>query len=74
MPSYNRAFLGQYAPGSTFKIVTPAALLGTGMTPNSPTTCTNTINVFGKTSKNYDALAPRAACCSGRSSSPATPR
>ena len=28
------------------------------MTPNSPTTCTNTINVFGKTFKNYDALAP----------------
>jgi cell division protein FtsI/penicillin-binding protein 2 len=56
--SYNRAFLGRYAPGSTFKIVTAAALLGTGMTPNSPATCTNTINVFGKTFKNYDALAP----------------
>ncbi|HEY0695475.1 MAG TPA: penicillin-binding transpeptidase domain-containing protein [Kribbella sp.] len=56
--SYNRAFQGHYAPGSTFKIVTSAALLGTGMTVNTPVTCSNTINVFGKTFKNYDALAP----------------
>ena len=55
--SYNRAFEGQYAPGSTFKIVTSAALLGTGMTANSPMPCTNTLNVFGKTFKNYDGLA-----------------
>jgi cell division protein FtsI/penicillin-binding protein 2 len=56
--NYNRAFQGRYAPGSTFKIVTSAALLGTGMTVNSPANCTNTINVFGKSFKNYDALAP----------------
>ncbi|TDU90081.1 cell division protein FtsI/penicillin-binding protein 2 [Kribbella voronezhensis] len=56
--NYNRAFQGHYAPGSTFKIVTSAALLGTGMTKNTVLPCTNTINVFGKTFKNYDALAP----------------
>lgn len=56
--SYNRAFLGRYAPGSTFKVVTAAALLGSGMTASSPVTCSNTITVFGKTFKNYDALAP----------------
>jgi cell division protein FtsI/penicillin-binding protein 2 len=56
--NYNRAFLGRYAPGSTFKIVTSAALLGSGLTVNSPLPCTNTINVFGKTFKNYDGLAP----------------
>lgn len=56
--SYNRAFLGQYAPGSTFKIVTAAALLGSGLTANSAVNCSNTVNVLGKTFKNYDALAP----------------
>ncbi|WP_112245368.1 penicillin-binding transpeptidase domain-containing protein [Kribbella monticola] len=56
--NYNRAFQGHYAPGSTFKIITSAALLGTGMTKNTVLPCTNTINVFGKTFKNYDALAP----------------
>ncbi|WP_020393280.1 penicillin-binding transpeptidase domain-containing protein [Kribbella catacumbae] len=56
--NYNRAFQGRYAPGSTFKIVTSAALLGSGLTANTALTCTNTINVLGKTFKNYDGLAP----------------
>ncbi|MGV9775603.1 penicillin-binding transpeptidase domain-containing protein [Streptosporangium sp. NPDC003464] len=34
-----RAFNGLYPPGSTFKVVTAAALLGTGLTPDSPVTC-----------------------------------
>jgi cell division protein FtsI/penicillin-binding protein 2 len=55
--SYNRAFQGRYAPGSTFKIVTSAALLAGGETTTTPLPCTNTINVFGKTFKNYDGLA-----------------
>jgi cell division protein FtsI/penicillin-binding protein 2 len=55
--NYNRAFQGRYAPGSTFKIVTSAALMGTGLTVNSPLPCTNTITVLGKTYKNYDGLA-----------------
>jgi cell division protein FtsI/penicillin-binding protein 2 len=60
--SYNRAFLGRYAPGSTFKIVTSTALLGQlHMTPNSPVTCSNTITVLGKTFKNYDALTAYGA-------------
>jgi len=57
--SYNRAFLGRYAPGSTFKIVTSTALMAQlKMTPRSPVNCTSTINVLGKTFKNYDALQP----------------
>ncbi|GAA0576499.1 penicillin-binding protein [Kribbella sandramycini] len=59
--SYNRAFQGHYAPGSTFKTVTSAALLGSGLTTNSSVPCTDTINVFGKTFKNYDALAAYGA-------------
>ncbi|MGY4767638.1 penicillin-binding transpeptidase domain-containing protein [Kribbella sp. CWNU-51] len=59
--SYNRAFQGQYAPGSTFKIVTSAALLGSGETAATALPCTNTINVFGKTFKNYDGLAAYGA-------------
>ncbi|MEU0090224.1 penicillin-binding transpeptidase domain-containing protein [Kribbella sp. NPDC006257] len=55
--NYNRAFQGHYAPGSTFKIVTSAALLGVGETKDTVLPCSNTINVFGKTFKNYDALA-----------------
>ena len=59
--NYNRAFQGHYAPGSTMKIVTSAALMGTGLTASSPLTCSNTINVFGKTFKNYDGLAAYGA-------------
>ncbi|GGS78826.1 penicillin-binding protein [Planobispora rosea] len=33
------AFLGLYPPGSTFKVVTAAALLSAGLTPDSPVSC-----------------------------------
>ena len=39
-PLFNRAFLGTYAPGSTFKIVTATAALDTGViTPATRVTC-----------------------------------
>jgi cell division protein FtsI/penicillin-binding protein 2 len=59
--NYNRAFQGHYAPGSTFKIVTSAALLGSGETASTSLPCTNTITVFGKSFKNYDGLAAYGA-------------
>jgi cell division protein FtsI/penicillin-binding protein 2 len=59
--SYNRAFQGRYAPGSTFKIVTSAALLGSGETAATSLPCTPTINVFGKSFKNYDGLTAYGA-------------
>lgn len=59
--NYNRAFQGRYAPGSTFKIVTSAALLGSGQTAATSLPCTNTITVFGKSFKNYDGLAAYGA-------------
>jgi cell division protein FtsI/penicillin-binding protein 2 len=59
--NYNRAFQGRYAPGSTFKIVTSAALLGSGETAATSLPCTPTINVFGKSFKNYDGLTAYGA-------------
>jgi cell division protein FtsI/penicillin-binding protein 2 len=51
---YNTATFGQYAPGSTFKVVTTLALLRAGLTPRSPVDCPPTTVVDGKTFKNYD--------------------
>ena len=50
---YNTATFGQYAPGSTFKIVTSLALLRAGVTPSSPVSCPPTTVVDGKRFKNY---------------------
>lgn len=50
---YNTATFGQYAPGSTFKVVSALALLRAGLTPTSPVSCTPTIVVDGKQFKNY---------------------
>jgi cell division protein FtsI/penicillin-binding protein 2 len=52
----DRAFTGRYAPGSTFKIVSTAALLSSGMTPRSSVNCTDHVVVDGATFGNYDAL------------------
>src|SRR5207253_1940218 len=38
----------QYAPGSTFKVVTAAALLAHGLTPDTMLTCPPTITVAGQ--------------------------
>ena len=51
---YNMATYGQFAPGSTFKSVSSLALLRAGMTPDSPTRCTDTVVVDGKQFENYD--------------------
>jgi cell division protein FtsI/penicillin-binding protein 2 len=52
---YNRAFLGQYPPGSTFKVASSLALLGAGITPTTTVQCPATINVGGRTFKNAEA-------------------
>jgi cell division protein FtsI/penicillin-binding protein 2 len=49
----NAATFGQYAPGSTFKVVTSLALLRSGLTPASPVTCPPSVVVDGKTFSNY---------------------
>lgn len=51
---YNTAFLGQYAPGSTFKIATALGLLRQGMTPESSVTCEAKFVADGRTFENAD--------------------
>ncbi|MGI8899575.1 MAG: penicillin-binding transpeptidase domain-containing protein, partial [Nocardioides sp.] len=48
------ATVGQYAPGSTFKVVSTLALLRNGLTPESRVSCPATTVVDGKSFKNYD--------------------
>lgn len=50
----NRAFNGRYAPGSTFKVVTAAALLKAGVTPKTPAPCPRTATVEGQRFQNQD--------------------
>lgn len=49
----NTATFGQYAPGSTFKVVSSLALLRAGLTPASPVTCPTAVVVDGKRFTNY---------------------
>ena len=48
------ATTGQYAPGSTFKVISTLALLRAGATSDSPIACTPTITVDGREFENYD--------------------
>jgi len=50
----NIATYGQYAPGSTFKLVSALALMREGLTPDSPIACPPTVVVDGKAFENYD--------------------
>ncbi|MFD2079257.1 Cell division protein FtsI/penicillin-binding protein 2 [Actinopolymorpha cephalotaxi] len=50
--SYNRAFVGHYAPGSTFKVVSVSALLEGGLRPGDTVTCPADTSVGGKHFKN----------------------
>ncbi|MEV6318137.1 penicillin-binding transpeptidase domain-containing protein [Streptomyces sp. NPDC051776] len=50
----NRAFSGRYAPGSTFKVVTTAALLRAGIGPDSAVPCPRTVTAGGRAFQNQD--------------------
>ncbi|WP_275002175.1 penicillin-binding transpeptidase domain-containing protein [Promicromonospora iranensis] len=49
---YSTATLGQYPPGSTFKIATSLAMLRSGITPETTLPCTATIDVEGRQFQN----------------------
>jgi cell division protein FtsI/penicillin-binding protein 2 len=53
------ALVGQYPPGSTFKIITATAALGANpaLGPDSPQNCPGTITVDGRRFQNYDQFA-----------------
>ena len=51
---YDTAMLGQYAPGSIFKIVDSLAMLRNGMTPDSQVECPASLTVDGRTFKNAE--------------------
>ncbi|MDM7830040.1 penicillin-binding transpeptidase domain-containing protein [Cellulomonas edaphi] len=47
------ATLGQFAPGSTFKVASALALLRAGATPDSDVTCTPQVDVDGREFSNF---------------------
>jgi cell division protein FtsI/penicillin-binding protein 2 len=51
---YNRALLGRYPPGSTFKVVTAGALLASGLRPTDPVDCPKEARVGGRTFGNFE--------------------
>lgn len=51
---YDTAMLGQYAPGSIFKIVDSLAMFRNGMTPDAKVDCPATLTVDGRTFKNAE--------------------
>ena len=54
---FDRALEGTYPPGSTFKVVTSAALLANGNTASTPAPCPPTITVNGRTFHNFEGEA-----------------
>ncbi|HZD37499.1 MAG TPA: penicillin-binding transpeptidase domain-containing protein [Actinomycetes bacterium] len=51
---YPRATLGTYPPGSTFKVITTAALLAKGEQPSDKVTCPKEIKLGGITIHNFE--------------------
>jgi cell division protein FtsI/penicillin-binding protein 2 len=51
---FDRALDGSYPPGSTFKVVTGAALLRNGVTLDTQATCPATITVNGRAFRNFE--------------------
>jgi len=49
---FDRALEGEFPPGSTFKVVTAAALARTGMRPSSPVQCPGQVTIDGRTFHN----------------------
>ena len=52
--SFDRALVGHYAPGSTFKLVSTYALLGAGVRPSQVIPCPSHVTVDGKVFANFE--------------------
>ena len=55
--AFDRALEGRYAPGSTFKVVSTAALLTDGLSVQEPVNCPPTLTVGGKPFRNFEGGA-----------------
>ena len=55
--TYDRALLGRYPPGSTFKVVSTAALLRDGLDASATVDCPATLAVEGKPFRNFEGSA-----------------
>jgi cell division protein FtsI/penicillin-binding protein 2 len=58
--SYDRALEGTYAPGSTFKVISTAALLRDGLSVRDTVACPPTIEAGGRRFKNFEGGAAGA--------------
>jgi Penicillin binding protein transpeptidase domain/NTF2-like N-terminal transpeptidase domain len=58
--SFNRAIEGRYPPGSTFKVVSTAALLRRGLSTSQIVPCPATITVQGRSFRNFEGSAAGA--------------
>lgn len=58
--SYDRGRLGLYPPGSTFKVISTAALLRDGLSPDDRVDCPKTRVVDGRGFKNFEGRAQGA--------------
>ncbi|HEX2179995.1 MAG TPA: penicillin-binding transpeptidase domain-containing protein, partial [Actinomycetota bacterium] len=54
---FNRAFGGRYPPGSSFKVVSAGTLLGAGTTVGQRVACPPTVNVGGRSFRNFEGEA-----------------
>jgi cell division protein FtsI/penicillin-binding protein 2 len=63
--AFDRALDGRYPPGSTFKVVTTAALLRAGRTASTPAPCPPTLTVDGKPFTNFEGEAAGALTLAG---------
>ncbi|MGH9115592.1 MAG: penicillin-binding transpeptidase domain-containing protein, partial [Acidimicrobiales bacterium] len=55
---FDQALEGAYPPGSTFKVITATALIGAGLSPESPASCPPTISVDGEVFHNAEGDKP----------------
>ena len=55
---FDRALDGSYPPGSTFKVITTAALLAAGRTGATPAACPPHLTVDGRVFSNFEGEAP----------------
>ncbi len=58
--AFNRGFEGRYPPGSTFKVVTTAALLAAGLDPDRIVDCPPAVTVGGRSFRNFEGGAAGA--------------